>query len=97
MYLVDSDWMAGYLRGRPNAVTLLQELFEHELAISIITYGEIYEGIYYGSDPKRHEGAFRHFLRGVRVLGISSTTARRFARLRGELRPRGSSSRSLIC
>ena len=44
-YLIDSDWVADYLRGRPDAVALLPTLDGR--AISLITFGEIYEGIYY--------------------------------------------------
>jgi len=88
-YLVDSDWVADYLKGRQAAVSLLDSVFPEGLAISIITYGEIYEGIYYDSDPKRNEIIFGQFLQGVRVLGISRPVARRFARIRGLLRAQG--------
>lgn len=88
-YLVDSDWVADYLKGRQAAIALLDPIFSEGLAISIITYGEIYEGIYYGSDPKRNEIIFGQFLQGIRVLGISRPVARRFARIRGLLRARG--------
>ena len=88
-YLVDSDWVADYLKGRPNAVALLDQLFSDGLAISIITFAEVYEGIYYGSDPKDNEEIFLRFLQGVRVPGITRSVARRFAIIRGALRARG--------
>lgn len=88
-YLVDSDWVAEYLKGRANAVSLLDDFFQEGLAISIITFGEIYEGIYYGTDPQHNELIFRRFLRGVRVLGINRPIARRFALIRGKLRTEG--------
>jgi predicted nucleic acid-binding protein len=88
-YLVDTDWVADYLKGRTPAIDLLTSLFPDGLVISIITFGEIYEGIYYGSDPKHHEAVFRRFLRGVAVLGINRAVARRFALIRGDLRARG--------
>src|SRR3989304_1325739 len=77
-YLVDSDWVADYLKGRQQAVQLLDSLFRDGMAISIITFAEIYEGIYYGSDPKRNEEIFAHFLQGVDVLGINRPVAGRF-------------------
>src|SRR5262249_17775159 len=67
----------------------LAALLDEGLSISIVTYGEVYEGIYYSSDPARNELAFRAFLRGVRVLPVSQPVARRFGRLRGDLRQRG--------
>ena len=88
-YLIDSDWVADYLKGRESAAMLLADLFPAGLAISIITFAEIYEGIYCGHDPARHEQFFRRFLQGVSVLDLTRTVARRYARLRGELRQLG--------
>ena len=88
-YLVDSDWVVDYLKGRSNALTLLDDLLHEGLAISIITFGEVYEGIYYSRDPKHNEAIFRSFLRGVNILGINLHIARRFAIIRGELRGKG--------
>src|SRR5437867_2463305 len=90
-YLVDTDWVADYLKGREPARQLFEALLPVGIAISIITYTEIYEGIYYGTDPSRHEAVFRQFLRGVRVLGISRAVGRRAALLRGALRRQGQS------
>ncbi len=36
-YLIDTDWIADYLNGRPNALALLSHLSPEGLAISIIT------------------------------------------------------------
>ena len=85
-YLVDTDRIVDYLKGRPDAVELLNRLVDDGLSISIITYGEVYEGIYFGREPAANERAFRNFLRGVTVLGVSQVVARHFARIRGELR-----------
>jgi tRNA(fMet)-specific endonuclease VapC len=88
-HLVDTDRVVDYLKGRPDARTQLSNLLNEGLSISIITYGEVYEGIFYGSDPAANERIFRSFLKGVRVLPVSQSVARRFARLRGDLRQRG--------
>lgn len=45
-YLVDTDWVAEYLKGRQPAVSTLALLAQEGLAISLITYGEIYEGYF---------------------------------------------------
>jgi len=50
-YLVDSDYIADYLVAKPHATELLSSLAEEGIAISILTIGEIYEGIYYGYNP----------------------------------------------
>jgi tRNA(fMet)-specific endonuclease VapC len=88
-YLVDTDWVANYLKGRHPFVQRLGALAHEGLAISIITYGEIYEGIYFGRDPERHEAGFGDFLRGVTVLPLNRSVMRQFARLRGDLRSKG--------
>jgi tRNA(fMet)-specific endonuclease VapC len=88
-YLLDSDWLADFLKGRPPAVTLVDSLYTAGIAISIITYAEVYEGIYYGRDRTRYERAYREFLRGVDVLGVNRAVARRFGIVRGALRSQG--------
>ena len=87
-YLVDSDWVADYLDGRQLAVALLARHTPSGIAISLVTYGEIVDGIYYGHDPKRAEATFRAFLRGVPVLPLNWSVMQRFGRIRGELRGR---------
>ena len=88
-YLIDSDWVAAFLKGRADATALLNTLSPDGLAISVITYGEIYEGIYYGMDPKGRERGFLEFLRGVRVLPLNRRIMKRFASIRGDLRSKG--------
>jgi tRNA(fMet)-specific endonuclease VapC len=88
-YLVDSDRVADWLHGRSAAVDALRALAPDGLAISLVTYGEIYEGIYYGRDPAGSERVFRQFLRAVDVLPLTRPIMRRFARIRGDLRRRG--------
>jgi tRNA(fMet)-specific endonuclease VapC len=85
-YLVDSDYVVDYLKGRSPATHLLDRLFTKGLAISIITFAEVYEGIYYGYQPKHYAAVFRRFLQGVSVIGISRPVARQFAIIRGQLR-----------
>lgn len=88
-YLVDTDCVVDYLKGRPKAQELLDKLYHDGLAISIITYGEVYEGIYFGRDSKQNEQIFGNFLHGVTILGISRPVAKRFALVRGKLRQNG--------
>jgi len=88
-YLVDTDTVADYLNGQLAAITLLQSLRSHGLAISLITYGEIYDGIYDGRNPQAAQRAFRQFLRVVQVLPLNRSIMREFARIRGPLRRQG--------
>jgi tRNA(fMet)-specific endonuclease VapC len=88
-YLVDTDWVIDYLKGKSLAVETLTNFASDGLAISLITYGEIYEGIYFSRDPQSAEKIFRQFLRLVKVLALNRQTMKRFARLRGTLRRQG--------
>jgi predicted nucleic acid-binding protein len=88
-YLVDTDRVIDYLKGNEETVELLLRLFPEGLAISLITYGEVYEGIQYGRRPNTQEEAFKRFLKGVEVVGLDRPTMRLFATLRGRLRKSG--------
>lgn len=88
-YLIDTDAVADWLNNRPTVVSLLTALEPDGLAISVIIYGEVYEGIYFGRDPRAAERAFLRFLRVVTVLPLSRTIMKRFARIRGQLRRQG--------
>jgi tRNA(fMet)-specific endonuclease VapC len=87
--LVDTDVVIGFLTGDPTARQLLASLRPRGLAISIITYVEVYDGIYGSRDPKAADQTFRAFLGSVRVVGIRREVARQAGRLRSDLRRRG--------
>jgi hypothetical protein len=53
-YLVDSDWLIDGLQGIPSAITALESLKESGLGISIVSFGEIYEGAFGFPDPTIH-------------------------------------------
>lgn len=88
-YLVDSDVVADWLQGKGQAVNLLTSLQSDGPAISLVTYGEVYEGILFSKDPKQAASVFRRFYRNVTMLPLNRVILRRFARLRGELRVSG--------
>lgn len=88
-YLIDTDRVADYLNGRREAVDLLLTLAGEGITISLITYGEMYEGIYFGTDPRASEAGFRAFLRLADVLPLNRRIMQRFARIRGDLRRQG--------
>ena len=88
-YLIDTDWIIDYLKGRQSAIQLLQTHAADNLAISLMTYGEVYEGIYFGPNRRVNDAGFRHLLRGIIVLSFNRRIMQRFARIRGDLRNRG--------
>jgi predicted nucleic acid-binding protein len=51
-YLVDTDWIIDFLKGKREIVDRLSSLVNKGLAISIISLAELYEGVY-ASDTQR--------------------------------------------
>jgi len=89
MYLIDTDWIADYLGGKQTAVDLLESLRGDGLAISLVTFGEIYDGVYHGRDPVAAERNFVALLGRISVIDLNQEITKRFARIRGELRATG--------
>jgi tRNA(fMet)-specific endonuclease VapC len=88
-YLVDSDWLIDAFLGVPTAVNLLARLRGEGLAVSIISYGELFEGAIGAPDPAAELARFRRFLARLAVLPLDDAVMERFARIRAELRRRG--------
>lgn len=84
-YLVDTDWVIDYLNAQAPIIATLQHLEPQGLAISIITYAEVYEGILFGRDPAQAMWGFRRFLRVMDVLPLSRRITHQFAAVRGRL------------
>lgn len=83
-YLLDTDWLIDYLRGREKARDLVDELRPSGIAISLVTYAEVYEGV--AASPRRadHLEKLDDFVGGVELLSIDVATARIFGELRAQ-------------
>jgi predicted nucleic acid-binding protein len=49
-YLVDTDWLIDVINGQQTATQVLADLSDDGIAVGLISYGELYEGAYYGRD-----------------------------------------------
>jgi len=87
-FLVDTDWIIKFLRGHQKTVAVLSRLYDEGFGISIITFSEVYEGVYRFEDEKRDEleENFRNFLTGVQILNIDENIGKIFAEQRAKLR-----------
>ena len=85
-YLVDTDWVIHYLNGHAEIVKQLNKLYEQGLGLSVISLAELYEGVFYSTDPVRNEGELTDFLRGMTLIGIDEQTCKFFGKERGRLR-----------
>lgn len=85
-HLTDATFVIDVLHGRPAALALQPRLLQEGLALSIITYMELWEGVETNRDPRQAALVLRQFLQPVTVLPFSRTVARQTARLRAEMR-----------
>jgi tRNA(fMet)-specific endonuclease VapC len=88
-YLVETDWISDCLHGRPEATETLLELAADGLAVSLMTFGELYQGAYYARYPHTALRGRRAFLQGKRRLPLNRAITERFGVIRGELSRRG--------
>lgn len=89
VYLIDTDWVIHYLNGHKEIVAMLSSLPKGELALSVISLAEPYEGVYYSKDTEKNEEALSGFLSGVSILGVEEAICKVFGRERGRLRKQG--------
>ena len=88
-YLVDSDWIIDALAGITSAVSALEQHSEEVLAVSIVSFGELFDGAFGLPDPAEHITSYRRFLSGFIVLGLNDPIMELFARHRHRLRNHG--------
>lgn len=88
-YLIDTDWVIHYLNGHEDIVRRLDTLKEEGLGLSIVSMAELYEGIYYSTDPEGNERDLADFLQGSTMVGIDEETCKVFGKERGRLRAAG--------
>ena len=88
-YLVDTDWIIDSLHGQTEATETLIQLASHGLFVSLISYGELYEGAYYAVDASAALRGLTEFLRGKRLVPLSRSIMERFGVVRRGLRRHG--------
>jgi tRNA(fMet)-specific endonuclease VapC len=85
-FVVDTDWIIHYLRGRSDIVAKLSSYLTEGIFVSIISLAELYEGVYYSADPADSEAGIKDFPGKATILEIDEEVARIFGRERGRLR-----------
>ena len=88
-FLVDTDWAIHYLNGQKRIRKRPEEHREVGVALSLISLAELYEGIYYSTDPEGNEQGLNDFWEAITLIGINEETCQLFGRERGRLRARG--------
>src|SRR5947209_17686472 len=88
-YLLDTNIVLYQLAGVPDAVSLVSSLAPQGIAISIVTYMEVYQSTLRAADPTEADVELSGYLASVPVVPFSQSTARRCAALREELAQQG--------
>ena len=88
-YLIDTDWLIDVLLGVPSAVAAIERLSGQDLGVSIVSYGELFEGALGAPDPQEKLAHYRAFLDRFTLVPLSAPIMERFARTRKHLRDNG--------
>ncbi len=85
-YLLDTDWVVHYLRGkRHDIVARLQEFAPQGLALSSIALAELYHGAYLSQRKEENLKGLRDFLANVMMLTVDGHIAERFGQEKARL------------
>ena len=88
-YLVDTDILIDYTLRREPSTHVLSDLLEDGVAISILSYGELLEGILGRQSLQEREDAVTSILEIVTLINLSEEIVRMFAETRSGLRRTG--------
>lgn len=88
-YLIDTDWVIDFLKGKKEIVDTLLSMERKGLAISVISLAELYEGIYSSENQNKKMTGLNNFLRGVKVFAIDDEIVKIFGKQRQALRKTG--------
>lgn len=85
-YLVDTDWIILHFRGNREVARRIEELTPEGIGISVVSMGELYEGVYKATDPTRSEEALQLVLSEIDVVYIDDEVCRIYGQQSGSLR-----------
>jgi tRNA(fMet)-specific endonuclease VapC len=88
-YLVDTDWVIDASGGVLSAQNILDELSDDGIGVSIVSYGEIFEGAFSDTDPDARLALFRIHLTTFQLVPLTPDIMENFRRIRASLRRRG--------
>ncbi len=88
-YLIDSDWLVDAYIGVPASVGVLDRLSDQGLGVSIVSYGEIFEGAFGAPEPQVRLAKFRTLLARFTTVPLSDPVMEIFAQTRARLRHSG--------
>lgn len=88
-YLVDTDWVIDYMHGVRRVADRIAALTPDGIGMSVVTLGELLDGVYGDADTRTSQRELDAFLQGVELLDVDEEIARIFGRERRRLRVAG--------
>ena len=88
-YLVDTDWVRHCLHGVVRVTDRLDQPMPEGVGLSIVSMAELYQGVFFSTDPDGNERALHQFLAAIDVVPVDDAVCRIFASERGRLRAAG--------
>ncbi|MBI2170749.1 MAG: type II toxin-antitoxin system VapC family toxin [Chloroflexi bacterium] len=88
-YLLDTNWLLDYVGAKAAAIALVSELTAEEIALSVITLGEVYEGVFHKPLTNRQQVALDRMVTSSTLYAVDVKIAREYARVRAQLRSSG--------
>ena len=88
--LIDTDTISYYFRGDVNVTAKLNAYLDKQdsVFLSVVTYYEILNGLYY-KDAKKQLAAFERFVELNHIIPLTTSIAQRSAKIYAELRSLG--------
>ena len=88
-YLIDTDYLIDATANNSRAVGTLARLRAHGLGVSIISYGEIFEGAFGEANQVELLHEYHEFLTAYKLLPLEAPIMEHFAHVRSHLRRAG--------
>ena len=88
-YLLDTNTCIFLMKNNREVVVQYRKNQEAGIAISVITAGELYYGVYNSAYPDKNGLALANFLIGVDTLDFDNAAAMEYGRIRAILRQQG--------
>lgn len=92
-YLIDTNILIPYFAGDAATIRLLKHLTPEGIAVSILSYLELYQGVIESANPEDARDQFDGFFSDMEVYSVSPAVARKCAEIRSDLKKRGRNTR----
>ena len=88
-YLLDTSFCVHFIRGHAWARTALGRLHATDVAVSVVTVGELYEGAFHADSPSKELSKVEAFLDPLEVVPLGREEAIQWGRIEAQFRKQG--------